>query len=217
MFGDVDVEAVATAAVAAKFRNSGQVCTSPTRFYVQQDAYARFTARFTELAANWKVGDPFDPATQMGPVATPRRLEAMARLTEDARAKGARITGGEAVSRDGFYWAPTVLADASDDLLAANEEPFGPLALISPVRDLEEALARANRLPQALSAYAFTNDARIQAALRDELSAGTVSINHWQASWPETPFGGRGASGLGVEGGVEGLQAFQQVKFVSVG
>jgi succinate-semialdehyde dehydrogenase/glutarate-semialdehyde dehydrogenase len=108
-----------------------------------------------------------------------------------------------------------MLADAGDNCLAANEEPFGPMAVLSPFRDLDEAISRANRLPQALAAYAFTHDARVQAALRDQVSAGTLAFNHWQASWPETPFGGRGASGFGAEGGVEGLQAFQQIKFFS--
>jgi succinate-semialdehyde dehydrogenase/glutarate-semialdehyde dehydrogenase len=215
VFGDVDVEAVATAAVTAKFRNSGQVCTSPTRFYVQQDVYDRFVDRFTELARGWTVGDPFDPATQMGPLANPRRRDAMARLTRDAQAKGARVTGGEPVGRAGFFWSPTVLVDAGDDCLAAKEEPFGPMAVIAPMRDVEDALTHANRLPQALAGYAFTHDARIQAALKDSLSVGSLAINHWQASWPETPFGGRGDSGFGVEGGVEGLQAFQQIKLIS--
>ncbi|MBV9508774.1 MAG: aldehyde dehydrogenase family protein [Caulobacteraceae bacterium] len=215
VFGDVDVEAVAAAAVAAKYRNAGQVCTSPTRFYVQQDVYGRFVDRFTAVVRDWTVGDPFALETRMGPVATPRRLDAMARLAEDARDRGLRVTGGTRVGAEGFFWAPTVLADAGDDCLAANEEPFGPLALIAPFRDADEAVAKANRLPQALAAYAFTHDARLQARLAEAVCAGTLALNHWQASWPETPFGGRGASGFGVEGGVEGLQAFQQIKFVS--
>jgi succinate-semialdehyde dehydrogenase / glutarate-semialdehyde dehydrogenase len=108
-----------------------------------------------------------------------------------------------------------VLLNAPDDCLAANEEPFGPLALVSPVAGLDAALTRANRLPVGLAAYAFTSDAGRQHRIADELEAGTIAFNHWQASWPETPFGGRGDSGFGVEGGVEGLQAFQQLKFVS--
>ncbi|HTO39899.1 MAG TPA: aldehyde dehydrogenase family protein, partial [Rhizomicrobium sp.] len=216
VFDDCDVDAVATAAVTAKFRNSGQVCTSPTRFYVQQSVYERFVSRFAGLARDWRVGDPFDGATQMGPVATARRLDAVEHLSADARKRGIEIAaGGVRLDRPGFYFSPTVLAGAGDDCLAANEEPFGPLALIAPMRDLDEALAKANRLPQALAAYAFTRNTKVVAALREELNAGTIAINHWQASWPETPFGGRGASGFGVEGGVEGLQAFQQIKFVS--
>jgi len=216
VFGDVDVEAVAQAAAAAKFRNAGQVCTSPTRFYVEADAYPRFAEAFVAATRALKVGDPFDPATQMGPLANPRRLEAMERLVADARARGAEVaTGGKTVGNVGGFFAPTVLLDAPDDCLAANEEPFGPLALISPVSGVEAALARANRLPVGLAAYAFTHDARRQQQIADELEAGTIAFNHWQASWPETPFGGRGDSGFGVEGGVEGLQAFQQLKFVS--
>jgi len=216
LFGDVDVESVARAAVAAKFRNCGQVCTSPTRFYIEAGAYPRFAEVFLDAARKLKVGDPLDAATQMGPLAGPRRLETMERLVADARARGVTVaTGGERVGSAGWFFAPTVLLDAPDDCLAANEEPFGPLALISPVADVDEALARANRLPQALAAYAFTYDARRQQRIAAELDAGTIAFNHWQASWPETPFGGRGDSGFGVEGGVEGLQAFQQVKFTS--
>ena len=215
VFEDTDIEAVAAAAVAAKYRNAGQVCTSPTRFYIQQDVYGRFVDRFAALARDLKVGDPFEPSTQMGPLANARRVEAMARLAEDARRKDATITGGQAIGSSGFYWAPTVFAGALDDCLAANEEPFGPIALLSPFKDLDDAVAKANRVPQALAAYAFTHDARVQAALRDQVEAGTLAFNHFQASWPETPFGGRGASGFGVEGGVEGLQAFQQIKFIS--
>ncbi|MET0293934.1 MAG: NAD-dependent succinate-semialdehyde dehydrogenase [Phenylobacterium sp.] len=215
VFDDVDVEAVATSAVAAKFRNAGQVCTSPTRFYVQEGAYQRFAERFAQAARALQVGDPFDTATQMGPVQNSRRLEAMARLTEGSRGAARLAAGGERRGNRGWFWPPTVLAEAGDDCLAANEEPFGPIAVLSPFATLEEAVTRANRLPQALAGYAFTHDARNAAALRDELDVGTLAINHWQASWPETPFGGRGASGFGVEGGVEGLQAFQQLKFVS--
>ena len=217
VFDDIDPEAVADAAVVAKFRNSGQVCTSPTRFYVHKAIYRRFADRFVDGAKALRVGDPFDPEIQMGPVANERRLETMERLTADARGRGVAVAAGGARRSDrGYYWSPTVLTDAGDECLAANEEPFGPLALLTPVASLDEALTRANRTPQALAAYAFTHDSRIQAALREELNAGTVGVNHWQASWPETPFGGRGASGLGLEGGIEGLQAFQQVKFYSV-
>ena len=216
VFADVDVEAVAAAAVAAKFRTSGQVCTSPTRFYVQQDVYGRFARRFTELAKAWRVGDPLDPNTQMGPVAHPGRLQAMGRMSGDFATCGATLAaGGERLEGDGYFWAPTVLTDASDDLIAANEEPFGPLALIAPFKDVDDAVAKANRLPAALAAYAMTNDARIRGALRDGVEAGTLSITHWQASWPETPFGGLKESGLGLEGGVEGLQSFQQLRFIS--
>ena len=216
IFGDVDIDAVATAAVTSKFRNSGQACISPTRFYVHESVYQRFVARFVELATHWRVGDPFDPATQMGPVANRGRLAAMTRLTEDARTRGVRIAaGGAQIGDTGFFWSPTVLLDAGDDCLAANEEPFGPMAVMCSFQTVEEAVTKANRLPQALAAYAFTHDARIVATLRDEVNAGTIAINHWQASWPETPFGGRGASGFGVEGGIEGLQAFQQIKFIS--
>lgn len=214
VFDDCDVEAVATAAVAAKFRNAGQICTSPTRFYIQENVFARFRKRFCDLTATWRVGDPFDPQTQMGPVATPRRLEAMQRFTDDAHARNLPVIGGQRLAREGTFFAPTTFMDEADQSLAANEEPFGPIAILQAFKTVDEVLERANRLPQALAAYAFSHDARIHAVLRDELHAGTIAINQWQASWPETPFGGYGDSGFGVEGGVEGLQAFQQIKFI---
>jgi len=216
IFADADIEATATAAAAAKFRNAGQVCTSPTRFLVHASVYERFVEGFSNAARQLSIGDPFASSTQMGPVQNARRLEWMDRLTADASQHGGTlVTGGKQLGSRGFFWEPTVVADAAPDSLASNEEPFGPLALICSFESEEEALQQANRLPQALAGYAFTHDARIVAALRAELNVGTLAINHFQASWPESPFGGRGASGFGVEGGVEGLQAFQQIKFIS--
>ena len=215
VFDDVDVEAVAGAAVAAKFRNAGQICTSPTRFYVQESIYRRFAKCFAAAARRIAVGDPFTAGVAMGPVQSARRLQWMAQLTDDARARGVTIAaGGQGLRNSGFFWEPTVLVDAGDECLAANEEPFGPMAVLAPFKHLDEALARANRLPQALAGYAMTKNVRIAAAVREEMNVGALAINHWQVSWPETPFGGRGASGYGAEGGVDGIRAFQQIKFI---
>jgi succinate-semialdehyde dehydrogenase/glutarate-semialdehyde dehydrogenase len=215
VFDDCDPEALAKAAVAAKYRNAGQVCTSPTRFFVQQALYPRFVARFRELTAEIRVGNPFEADTQMGPLATDRRVDAVLDLVNDARACGAEVQGGAILSGPGNFLTPAVIARPPAGCLAAVEEPFGPIALISPFKSPEEAIEQANGLPQALAAYGFTQNARTIALLRTQLDAGSLAINHWQASWPETPFGGRGASGFGAEGGVEGLQAFQQIKFIS--
>ncbi|GGC55374.1 NAD-dependent succinate-semialdehyde dehydrogenase [Chelatococcus reniformis] len=216
VFGDVDAEATARAAAAAKFRNAGQICTSPTRFYVHRSIYDRFADAFAAAAASITVGDGFDPATRMGPLATSRRIDAMDRLVADARARGVTIAaGGKRRGNHGFFYAPTVLRDAPDDCLAANEEPFGPLALLKPFDDVDEALALANRLPVGLAAYAMTHDSRLAERAAAGIDAGNVVLNHWQASLPETPFGGVRDSGMGREGGIEGLEAFQQVKYVS--
>ncbi|MWA07034.1 aldehyde dehydrogenase family protein [Actinomadura sp. LD22] len=213
---DADPVAVADTAVTAAMRNSGQVCTSPSRFYVHADLHERFVARFAERAEAMRLGDPFDEEVQMGPVATAARLRSMARLTHDARDRNVTIAaGGTAVDRPGFFWRPTLLAGVDDDAEIANVEPFGPMAATTPYTDLDAAIRSANRLPFGLAAYVWSTDLRSVRRITDELDAGSVSVNHWQASLPETPFGGFGESGLGSEGGVEGLRAFQRIKYVS--
>lgn len=215
VWNDVDVEAVARAAVAAKFRNAGQVCTSPTRFYVHERIYGRFRDGFVAAAKAIRVGDGLDPATGMGPLANARRVSAMMELTEDARSRGVTVAaGGTAPQSPGFFWNPTVLDDAREDCLAANAEPFGPLALLRPIGSVEEALALANRLPLGLASYVMARDGTVANRLADGIEAGNVAVNAWRASLPESPFGGWKESGLGQEGGIEGLEAFQSVKSV---
>ncbi len=214
---DVDVEALALGAVAAKFRNAGQVCVSPTRFLVAQPVYQRFADAFTAAAAALRVGDPFSPETQMGPVQNRRRIDACDALVADARARGAALlTGGEALERNGTWYSPTVLADVPADARIVNEEPFGPVAVLNAFDSIGEAIAEANRLPFGLAAYAATNDLRIAERLARDVEAGTLAINHWAASFPETPFGGVKQSGIGREGGSEGVDAFLQTRLISV-
>ncbi|MCY1204403.1 Alpha-ketoglutaric semialdehyde dehydrogenase [compost metagenome] len=216
VFDDADPEAAADAVLAAKLRNSGQICTSPTRLYVQQGVYERFVARLAERARGWRVGNGLKPGVQMGPMANPRRLAAMESMVSDALARGAQLAaGGQRLDLPGWFWAPTVLRDVGTDCLASNTEPFGPLALAQPFHDLDEALSLANRLPFGLASYVFTRDAGIARNTTERIESGVVCVNHCQASLPETPFGGFKDSGLGKEGGVEGLQEFMQVKYVS--
>lgn len=216
VFGDVDPEAVATGAVTAKYRNAGQICTSPTRFFVEERVFDRFVARFVELTRSIQVGNGLDPDTRMGPLANARRMEALQGFVDDAKARGIDIAaGGCRREGPGYFWQPTVFVRPGTDALASNVEPFGPLALITPFRDFDEAVALANRLPFGLAAYAFTNDQRRATALGAAVAAGSIAINHWQVSWPETPFGGLRDSGYGLEGGSEGLAAFMDTKFIS--
>jgi succinate-semialdehyde dehydrogenase / glutarate-semialdehyde dehydrogenase len=213
-----DVDPVATGAASAigKSRNSGQVCVSPTRFFVADEIYDRFTTAIAEKAASIKVGDGLDPATQMGPLANERRLAAMEDLIADARAKGARVAaGGTRIGNRGYHFPLTVLADMPDDARAMRDEPFGPLALVSRVRNLDEAIEKANSVPYGLAAYAFTHSSRNAEKLAQEVEVGNLSINHFVASSAETPFGGVKDSGFGREGGVEGLQGYTVVKNVS--
>jgi succinate-semialdehyde dehydrogenase/glutarate-semialdehyde dehydrogenase len=213
-----DVDPVSTAITSAirKYRNAGQVCTSPTRFFVQDRLYEKFTEAFAERARSVKVGNGLDPDVDMGPVANRRRVEAMELLVEDAKAKGATVAaGGKRLGNRGFFFAPTVLTDVPDSARAMREEPFGPLALISPFSSLDDAIEKANALPFGLAAYAFTHSARNANQLTDRIQAGNFSINTLEASVAETPFGGVKESGYGREGGTEGLSHYTIVKNVS--
>ena len=213
-----DVDPVATAITSAirKARNSGQVCTSPTRFYVQKPLYDTFCKTFAEKAKTVTVGNGLDADTQMGPLANHRRIEALEALVADARDKGARVlAGGERLGNRGYFFPLTVLADLPDDARAMREEPFGPLALINPVSSIDEAIEKANALPFGLAAYAFTHSARNADRLAEGIEAGNVSINTLEASVAETPFGGVKESGNGREGGAEGLSHYTIVKNVS--
>ena len=213
---DADPGRTATMAIGGKSRNSGQVCVSPTRFFVHESIYKKFSQSFAEKAAALKVGNGLDPSTQMGPVANARRIAAMERLVSDAKKRGAKVlSGGSRIEGRGYHYPLTVIADVQDDALAMHEEPFGPLALLSPFRHLDEAIEKANSLPYGLAGYAFTNSSSYAYRLSEEIDVGNLSINHFVASIAETPFGGVKESGYGREGGVEGLECYTVVKNVS--
>jgi succinate-semialdehyde dehydrogenase / glutarate-semialdehyde dehydrogenase len=213
---DVDPAATADTSVIGKSRNAGQVCVAPTRFFVQEAIYEQFAQSFAEKAKQLKVGNGLDPSTQMGPLANARRIDAMETLVADAKAKGARVlAGGHRLGNRGYFFPLTVLADLPDDARAMNEEPFGPLALVNPVKTLDEAIEKANSLPYGLAGYAFTRSAANADRLADGIEVGNLSINHFVASVAETPFGGVKDSGYGREGGTEGLQCYTITKNVS--
>lgn len=213
---DADPVAAGIASATRKYRNAGQVCTSPTRFFVHESLYKRFTEAFLEKAMSIKVGDGLDATTQMGPVANDRRIEALTSLASDARSRGARVLcGGERLRNQGYFFPPTAIAEVPDDARAMREEPFGPFAVINPVASLDEAIRHANSLPFGLAAYGFTRSAANVDRLMSEVEAGNVSINTLEASVAETPFGGVKESGLGREGGAEGLYHYTVVKNVS--
>jgi succinate-semialdehyde dehydrogenase / glutarate-semialdehyde dehydrogenase len=213
---DVDPVATAATSVTGKSRNAGQVCVAPTRFFVQESIYKDFAGSFAERASQLRVGNGLDPSTQLGPLANARRIEAMEGFVADAKAKGAKVlAGGQRIGNRGYFFPLTVLADVPDDARAMREEPFGPLALVNPVRNLDEAIEKANALPYGLAAYAFTRSARNADRLANEVEVGNLSINHFVASVAETPFGGVKDSGYGREGGTEGLQCYTVAKNVS--
>ena len=215
VFDDCDLDKTAAMLAAAKFRNAGQVCISPTRFYVQDSIHDRFVAAFVQRAEGLNVGGGLTEGTAMGPLANPRRPDAMEALVADARQAGATVaTGGERGADTGFFFRPTVLTDVPLDARAMSEEPFGPLAMVRRFSTLDEAVEQANRLPFGLAAYCFTNDARRQRLLSDAIESGMVGLNTMGLSAVDAPFGGVKESGHGSEDGPEGMRAFQVVKAV---
>jgi succinate-semialdehyde dehydrogenase/glutarate-semialdehyde dehydrogenase len=210
VFDDVDVERVAKLAVAGKYRNAGQVCVAPTRFYVDEKIHDAFAAAFARAARGIRIGSGLAPDSDMGPLANPRRVAAMQALVEDAREGGATVSaGGRAGDGPGFFFQPTVLTGLAADARVLTEEPFGPLAMIIPFSSESEALAQANALPFGLAAYAFTANADRITRLADQIDSGMLIAS------AETPFGGVKDSGYGAEGGTEGLDAYLTNKYVA--
>lgn len=216
IFEDIDVDQAAKMTVAAKYRNAGQVCISPTRFYVHDKVYDRFVAKFTDLAKGVKVGNGLAADTTMGPLANARRVDAVETLVSDAVKNGGEITaGGKRIGNQGNFYEPTVLAGVPETARIMNEEPFGPVAIMTPFKTFEEAIAKANRLPFGLAGYAYTRSAKTATAVSDALEVGMVSVNHHGLGLPENPFGGVKDSGYGHESGAEGLEPFLVTKFVT--
>ena len=216
VFEDADPEKAADTIAAFKYRNAGQVCISPTRFYVQEKGYSKFLARFTEYAKGLKLGDGLEKGITLGPLANPRRLDAMEAIVIDAKARGGKIqTGGTRHGNQGYFFEPTVITDIPDDSKIMTEEPFGPIAPIVPFKTFDEVVERANSLPFGLAAYAFTASSATAIAIGDAINSGMVGVNSVAISTPETPFGGIKESGYGSEGGIEGLQAYMNTKFIS--
>ncbi len=212
---DTDVEAAAISGAVRKMRNAGQVCTSPTRFFVHESIFDEYTETFVSRAARTVVGNGVDPGVEMGPLANDRRVEALAGLVEDAVAQGAELrTGGRRLEGNGYFFEPTVLANVPEDARVMQEEPFGPLAIINPITSLDDGIEKANSVPFGLAAYGFTNRADYVDRMVDGIEAGNVSINTLEASLPETPFGGVKSSGYGREGGTEGLHNYMITKNV---
>ena len=214
---DADPVETARLAVAAKYRGAGQVCASPVRFLVHRSIYPAFREAFVAGARALKIGSGMDEGVQMGPLVAKRRVDEMSRLVDDAVSQGAGLLcGGKPIARPGFFFEATVLEAAPAHCRVQLEEPFGPVALLDPFDELEDALSRANALRYGLAAYAFTKDLGTAAHLSTALHAGMVGINHFGISQPETPFGGIKDSGMGSESGLEGLLEYTEIKFVSV-
>lgn len=215
VFDDVDVDTVLNTMVPGKYRNAGQVCVSPTRFIVNENVFDRFRDGFVERAKAIKVGNGLDADSQMGPMANPRRPDAMERLIGDAVNRGGKLgTGGERIGNQGFFYAPTVLSEVPLDADIMNEEPFGPVAILNPYRSDDDMIAEANRLPYGLAAYAWTNDPKRRMRLARDVETGMLGINTNMIGGADAPFGGVKWSGHGHEDGPEGLHACLVTKAV---
>ncbi len=214
VFEDCDLEKTLDLVVPQKFRNAGQVCVSPTRFYVQESIYQRFVDGFAARTHGVTTGHGLDAASKMGPLANMRRPAAIEALVEDAAAKGARVMAGGKRGNAGFFFEPTLLADVPDSAQIMNNEPFGPVAVAAPFTDLADAVSKANRLPYGLAAFAFTEGLRTANLLGDAVEAGMVGINTFAIGAPDAPFGGIKDSGFGSEGGPEGMDSYLVTKAI---
>ena len=214
---DADAAAAARLTASSRYRNAGQICTAPTRFFVHESRYQTFLDTFVACARSLRVGNGSDEGVEMGPLANERRLTAMERLVADARSHGARVvTGGRRIGDRGNFFEPTVLTDLPETAEVMRMEPFGPLALIMPYHDLDDAVERANSLPYGLAAYAFTGSTAMLSRLVSGLESGSLSVNHMNGiGLPELPLGGVKESGYGHEGGAESLQAYFTTMVVS--
>ena len=214
---DADIALAVKSAGAAKFRNAGQVCISPTRFLVHESIRAEFAAALTKHAQALKVGDGLAEGTTMGPLANPRRLTAMAEFTRDAVEKGAKVlSGGERIGASGNFWQPTILDEVPLEAKVFNDEPFGPMAAIRSFGKLEDAIAESNRLPYGLAGYAFTRSLKNADLLSRRVEVGMLWINMPALPSAEMPFGGVKDSGYGSEGGPEAVEAYLNARAVSV-
>ncbi|PZQ52461.1 MAG: NAD-dependent succinate-semialdehyde dehydrogenase [Rhodovulum sulfidophilum] len=219
VFDDADLETALDVSVPTKFANAGQVCVTPDRFFVHESLHDAFVDGFAARARALRLGDGLDPATQMGPLINGGRLAEIEGVIEDAVKAGARVAAGGGRARDfnaGFFHEPTVLADVTDDMKVFAEENFGPIAAITRFASDDEALGRANASEMGLSAYAFTKDAKRARRAVAELKAGMVGINSFAMAASEAPFGGTKYSGMGREGGSEGISDYLDTKLAQI-
>lgn len=216
VFDDADVDAAAALLARLKTRNAGQVCVSPSRFFIQRGIYDRFVDALVSQVRAVKVGDGREEGVQMGPVIHGRRFQAVQDLVLDAVAQGGEVLhGGGRRGAQGHFHAPTLIANVPAHARLMQEEPFGPLAALTRFDDVEQALTRANELPFGLASYVFTQSLRTANRVSEALQAGMVNINHSGMAHPELPFGGVRDSGFGSEGGTESFDSFLVTKMIT--
>lgn len=213
---DADIDTVIATTSPAKFGSAGQSCVAPTRYIVHRGVYEEFAGKLAAHARSLTLGHGQDVGTTLGAVAHQGRVDALKQLSDDAVARGARLlTGGAQAVRDGFFFEPTVLADVPADADIMTEEPFGPIAALTSYDEFDEAIALANATEYGFAAYLFTDSLHRRDQAVGQLTAGNIGINQMAPSLPDAPLGGIGASGLGYEGGTEGILSFMQLRLVS--
>lgn len=216
VFDDVDAETVALRCAMFKYRNAGQVCLAPSRFYIHDSVFPAFTRVFAEVARQLKVGPGLEPGTEVGPLSNRRRLEAAEALVDDiVKGGGALLAGGQRFGNAGYFFAPTVATDINPAARILTEEPFCPIAPLIPFTDTDAMFAAANNNDVGLSAYAFTNSLDRAHAFTERIQAAWLGINDFVPLLADAPVAAHRQSGLGYEGGPEGLDAFLETKFVS--
>jgi succinate-semialdehyde dehydrogenase / glutarate-semialdehyde dehydrogenase len=219
VFEDADVETAAQFAVSHKFRNNGQICICPSRFYVSRELEPAFTELCVDQAKKLVIGDGFDPSVHIGPMQSPKMLQRTESMLEDAVHKGAEVLCGGRRPKDrkrGYFFEPTVLNRVDQEMLVMHEEPFSPILPVAAFDEVDEVIRRANSTPYGLAAYVFTNDIRTIMRVSEALEFGIIGINDPTPAVPQCPFGGMKNSGFGREGGQEGLLEYVEVKYVSV-
>lgn len=216
VFEDADMDTAIEGTMLAKMRNLGEACTAANRIYVHEDVAEEFTKRLTERMAALKVGDGTDPSVDVGPLVNADTRDKVADFVADAVAKGANVEcGGSTPNGKGYFYPPTVLSNVSPDAECVKDEIFGPVAAIQTFKDQEEVIARANDTEYGLVAYVFSEDFKRAMQVCERLEYGMVGLNRGLVSDPAAPFGGVKQSGLGREGGHEGMLEFMETQYIS--
>lgn len=215
---DANIDLAVEHAIISKFRNTGQTCVCANRIFVQEKVYDAFVEKFAERVRKLNVGDTFDKSVDIGPLINESGLEKVAHHVQEAVEKGAQVvTGGNRLASKGFYYAPTVIRDVDPSMEIMREETFGPVAPVQKIKTDEEAVALANDTPYGLAAYLFTENVARGIRIIERLDYGIVGWNDGLPSAAQAPFGGMKESGYGREGGREGMEAFLETQYVSIG
>jgi succinate-semialdehyde dehydrogenase/glutarate-semialdehyde dehydrogenase len=220
VFDDVDIKKVVDMAITAKFRNSGQVCISPSRFYIHENKKDAFTKLFVEKTIKLKIGNGLDENVQLGPMTTKKRLNEIEELVEKTKKEGAKVLCGGKKPADfnkGYFYEPTVFDNVTDDFTIMRQEPFGPLAPITTFKDFDEVIERSNKHELGLASYIYTNSMEKAHKTSELMETGVVAVNTPVVAVAEAPFGGIKQTGYGREGGTMGIKDYLNIKYTHLG